>query len=198
MKFKSFIITLFASSFFLALIISICKIMATLQGLNFTNLNFNLNLLLAFGLTIISIYIGNKFNHLLKILILSLLFTTIYSVLNESSPLWYSTGIFFLILFFTNKLRKYDLRYLNQDFVSEKIIFEFLSLFAIVFFALVILFPFYIMFVTSFKTQTALLINPLDLSIDFSKSIIDIFKSYFVIFKTYDFGRYISFKNNKV
>ncbi len=191
MKFKSFIITLFASSFFLAVIISIWKIMATLQGLSFTNLNFNLNLLLAFGLTIISIYIGNKFNHLLKILILSLLFTTIYSVLNESSPLWYSTGIFFLILFFTNKLRKYDLRYLNQDFVSEKIIFEFLSLFAIVFFALVILFPFYIMFVTSFKTQTALLINPLDLSIDFSKSIIDIFKSYFVIFKTYDFGRYI-------
>ena len=191
MKFKSFIITLFASSFFLAMIISIWKIMATLQGLSFTNLNFNLNLLLAFGLTIISIYIGNKFNHLLKILILSLLFTTIYSVLNESSPLWYSTGIFFLILFFTNKLRKYDLRYLNQDFVSEKIIFEFLSLFAIVFFALVILFPFYIMFVTSFKTQTALLINPLDLSIDFSKSIIDIFKSYFVIFKTYDFGRYI-------
>ncbi len=191
MKFKSFIITLFASSFFLAMIISIWKIMATLQGLSFTNLNFNLNLLLAFGLTIISIYIGNKFNHLLKILILSLLFTTIYSVLNESSPLWYSTGIFFLILFFTNKLRKYDLRYLNQDFVSEKIIFEFLSLFAIVFFALVILFPFYIMFVTSFKTQTALLINPLDLSIDFSKNIIDIFKSYFVIFKTYDFGRYI-------
>ena len=44
-----------------------------------------------------------------------------------------------------------------------------MSLFAIVFFALVILFPFYIMFVTSFKTQTALLINPLDLSIDFSK-----------------------------
>ena len=191
MKFKSFIITLFASSFFLAVIISIWKIMATLQGLSFTNLNFNLNLLLAFGLTIISIFIGNKFNHLLKILVLSLLFTTIYLLLNESSPLWYSTGIFFLILFFTNKLRKYDLRYLNQDFVSEKIIFEFLSLFAIVFFALVILFPFYIMFVTSFKTQTALLINPLDLSIDFSKSIIDIFKSYFVIFKTYDFGRYI-------
>ena len=47
------------------------------------------------------------------------------------------------------------------------------------------------MFVTSFKTQTALLINPIDLSIDFSKNIFEIFKSYFVIFKTYDFGRYI-------
>ena len=191
MKFKSLTITLIASSIFLAIIICIWKIMATLQGLSFTSLNFNLNLLLSFGLTLICIFIGNKINHLLKILILSALFTILYSFLNESSPLWFSAGIFLLILFFTNKLKKYDFKYLNQDFISEKIVFEFLSLFAIVFFALVILFPFYIMFVTSFKTQTALLINPLDLSIDFSKNIFEIFKSYIVIFKTYDFGRYI-------
>ena len=191
MKYKSLIITLFASSIFLATIICIWTIMATLQGLSFTSLNFNFNLLLSLGLTTISIFIGNKFNHLLKILILSISFTILYIFLSKSSPLWFSGGIFLLILFFTNKLRKYDLKYLNQDFISEKIVFEFLSLFAILFFALVILFPFYIMFVTSFKTQTALLINPLDLSIDFSKNIFEIFKSYFVIFKTYDFGRYI-------
>ena len=191
MKYKSLIITLFGSSIFLATILCIWKIMATLQGLSFTNLNFNFNLLLSLGLTIISILIGNKFNHFLKIVILSFLFTILYTFISESSPLWFSGGIFLLALFFTNKLKKYDFKYLNQDFISEKIVFEFLSLFAIVFFALVILFPFYIMFVTSFKTQTALLINPLDLSIDFSKDIFEIFKSYFVIFKTYDFGRYI-------
>ena len=191
MKYKSFIITLFASSIFLATIICVWTIMATLQGLSFTALNFNFNLLLSLGLTITSIFIGNKFNHLLKIFILSISFTILYIFLSKSSPFWFSGGIFLLILFFTNKLRKYDLKYLNQDFISEKIVFEFLSLFAILFFALVILFPFYIMFVTSFKTQTALLINPLDLSIDFSKNIFEIFKSYFVIFKTYDFGRYI-------
>ena len=191
MKYKSLIITLFGSSIFLATIICIWKIMATLQGLSFTNLNFNFNLLLSLGLTIISILIGNKFNHLLKIFLLSLLFTILYTLISDSSPLWFSIGIFLLALFFTNRLKKYDFKYLNQDFISEKIVFEFLSLFAIVFFALVILFPFYIMFVTSFKTQTALLINPLDLSIDFSKDIFEIFKSYFVIFKTYDFGRYI-------
>ena len=191
MKFKSLIITLLASSIFLTIIISIWKILATLQGLSFTNLNFNLNLLLSLGLVITCVFIGKKFNHNLKIFILSLLFTVLYTFLNENSPMWFSVGIFLLILFFTNKLKKYDLKYLNQDFISEKIVFEFLSLFAIVFFALVILFPFYIMFVTSFKTQTALLINPIDLSIDFSKNIFEIFKSYFVIFKTYDFGRYI-------
>ena len=191
MKFKSLIMTLLASSFFLAIIICIWKIMATLQGLSFTSLNFNLNLLLSLGLVLICVFIGKKFNHNLKIFILSLLFTILYTFLNENSPIWFAVGIFLLILFFTNKLKKYDLKYLNQDFISEKIVFEFLSLFAIVFFALVILFPFYIMFVTSFKTQTALLINPIDLSIDFSKNIFEIFKSYFVIFKTYDFGRYI-------
>ena len=191
MKFKSLIITLLASLIFLAVIICIWKILATLQGLSFTNLNFNLNLLLSLGLVITFVFIGKKFNHNLKIFILSLLFTILYTFLNENSPMWFSVGIFLLILFFTNKLKKYDLKYLNQDFISEKIVFEFLSLFAIVFFALVILFPFYIMFVTSFKTQTALLINPIDLSIDFSKNIFEIFKSYFVIFKTYDFGRYI-------
>ena len=191
MKYKSLIITLFASSIFLATIICIWTIMATLQGLSFTTLNFNLNLLLSLGLTIISVFIGNKFNHLLKIFMLSISFTILYVFLSKSYSMWFSGGIFFLILFFTNKLRKYDFKYLNQDFISEKIVFEFLSLFSIVFFALVILFPFYIMFVTSLKTQTALLINPLDLSIDFSKNIFEIFKSYFVIFKTYDFGRYI-------
>ena len=40
--------------------------MATLQGLSFINLNFNLNLMLVLGLTITSIFIGNKFNHFLK------------------------------------------------------------------------------------------------------------------------------------
>jgi len=191
MKFKSLIITLFASSIFLTIIICIWKILATLQGLSFTNLNFNLNLILSLGLVITCVFIGEKFNHNFKIFILSLSFTILYTFLNENSPMWFSVGIFLLILFFTNKLKKYDLKYLNQDFISEKIVFEFLSLFAIVFFALVILFPFYIMFVTSFKTQTALLINPIDLSIDFSKNIFEIFKFYFVIFKTYDFGRYI-------
>ena len=124
MKYKSLIITLFGSSIFLATILCIWKIMATLQGLSFTNLNFNFNLLLSLGLTIISILIGNKFNHLLKIVILSLLFTILYTFISESSPLWFSVGIFLLALFFTNKLKKYDFKYLNQDFISEKIVFE--------------------------------------------------------------------------
>jgi len=47
------------------------------------------------------------------------------------------------------------------------------------------------MLVTSFKTQAALLVNPLDFSINFNQDLKELFKSYFVIFKTYNFGRYI-------
>ena len=95
MKFKSLIITLIASSFFLTTIICIWKILATLQGLSFTNLNFNLNLLLSLGLVITSVFIGKKFNHNLKIFILSLSFTILYTFLNENSPMWFSVGIFY-------------------------------------------------------------------------------------------------------
>ena len=191
MKFKALIITLFASSFFLITLICIWKIIATLQGLSFTKFNFNLNLLLAIFLMTLCIFIENKFNHIVKILILSSLFTITFTFLNEKAPLWFSGGIFFLTMIVLNKLKKFNLKYLNQNFVSEKIIFEFLSLFAIIFFALVILFPFYIMLVTGFKTQSSLLFNPIDLSIDFSRNLFEIFKSYIVVFKTYDFGRYI-------
>ena len=72
MKFKSLIITLLASSIFLTIIICIWKILATLQGLSFTTLNFNLNFLLALGLITVSIILGNKFKAIYKILILSL------------------------------------------------------------------------------------------------------------------------------
>tara|TARA_B100000941_G_scaffold290619_1_gene273852 strand:- start:1031 stop:2224 length:1194 start_codon:yes stop_codon:yes gene_type:complete len=191
MKIKPWIITLFASSFFLTIIHSIWKIMATLQGHQFLSLNFSYNFLIGLSLILIFILIGNKTRHFYKIIGLSFIFTLIYVFFNEASPIWFDAGIFFLTVFFLNKLEKYDLTYLNQDFVSEKITFEFLSLFAIIFFSLVILFPFYIMFITSLKTQSSLLMNPIDLSIDFSKSILEIFKSYLVIFKTYNFGRYI-------
>ena len=47
------------------------------------------------------------------------------------------------------------------------------------------------MLITSFKTQIALLVNPLDFSINFGQDMKDLFKSYFVIFKSYKFGKYI-------
>tara|TARA_Y100001970_G_C14221807_1_gene853146 strand:+ start:1288 stop:2481 length:1194 start_codon:yes stop_codon:yes gene_type:complete len=191
MRFKPLTIFITASTIFLLCLISLWKIMSTLQGLNMTNLNIGQNFFLSFLLVIFFIAIGGKLNHIIKVLLLSLIFTFFYYFVNELAPLWYYVGIFLITLFFSNKLKKYDTNFLKEDFVSEKIVFDFISLFGIIFFAFVILFPFYIMFITSFKTQIALLVNPLDFSINFKKDLSDLFKSYFVIFETYNFGRYI-------
>ena len=191
MKFKSLIIFLITSSTFLICLLSILKIMSTLQGVNFTNLNVSQNFILGIFLSSAFIFLGDKLNHLVKILSLSSIFTLVYVYINESAPIWYYIAVLLVILFFTHRLKKYNLNYLKEDFVSERIIFDFITLFGIIFFAFVILFPFYIMLITSFKTQIALLVNPLDFSLDFKRNLSDLFNSYFVIFNTYNFGRYI-------
>ena len=191
MKFKSLIIFLITSSTFLICLLSILKIMSTLQGVNFTNLNVSQNFILGIFLSSAFIFLGDKSNHLVKILSLSSIFTLVYVYINESAPIWYYIAVLLVILFFTHRLKKYNLNYLKEDFVSERIIFDFITLFGIIFFAFVILFPFYIMLITSFKTQIALLVNPLDFSLDFKRNLTDLFNSYFVIFNTYNFGRYI-------
>ena len=191
MKFKSLIIFLITSSTFLICLLSILKIMSTLQGVNFTNLNVSQNFILGILLSSAFIFLRDKLNHLVKILSLSSIFTLVYVYINESAPIWYYIAVLLVILFFTHRLKKYNLNYLKEDFVSERIIFDFITLFGIIFFAFVILFPFYIMLITSFKTQIALLVNPLDFSLDFKRNLTDLFNSYFVIFNTYNFGRYI-------
>ena len=191
MKSKSLIIFLITSSTFLICLLSILKIMSTLQGVNFTNLNVSQNFILGILLSSAFIFLGDKLNHLVKILSLSSIFTLVNVYINESAPIWYYIAVLLVILFFTHRLKKYNLNYLKEDFVSERIIFDFITLFGIIFFAFVILFPFYIMLITSFKTQIALLVNPLDFSLDFKRNLTDLFNSYFVIFNTYNFGRYI-------
>ncbi|XWN32049.1 MAG: carbohydrate ABC transporter permease [Devosia sp.] len=59
------------------------------------------------------------------------------------------------------------------------------------FFAIIVILPFYVLLMTSFKTQQALLANPLDLSIDFSQGLTSLFSSYVELFTNYDFGRYM-------
>ena len=67
--------------------------MATLQGLKLTEINLNINFLLALFLSLAFILIGKKFNHLIKIVILSLIFTFLYILINEGAPIWYNVGI---------------------------------------------------------------------------------------------------------
>ena len=191
MNYKSIIIYLIISSFFLITLKSVWIILSVLQGLDIKNINLETNLLLGLALSFISIISSKKINLLFKNLILSISFTYLFYLITNNLPIWFYIGIFIIYLFFLNNIKDYNLTFFRQPHVTEKIIFKYITLFGIVFFSSVILFPFYIMFVTSFKTQASLLMNPLDFSLDFTKSFKEFFKSYFVVFKTYSFNRYI-------
>ncbi len=191
MKTKNIIIFSIISSFFLVSLISIWKILVTLQGIKLENFNFQIIFLLGFLVSLAQVIIGNKLNIILKLIIFSLIFIFIDGYFIQSMPIWYNIGVFLILYFFINKIKKFNNKILEEEHSTQIIIFDFLTLFGIVLFSFVILFPFYMMVVTSFKTQIALLVNPLDFSINFAQGFKDLFKSYFVIFKSYKFGKYI-------
>ena len=191
MRTKNTIIFSLISAFFLISLISIWKILATLQGLNINS--FNIEVLFIFGclISLAHISVGNKIKNIYKSIIFSLIFVLCDGYLIQKLPLWYNIGVFLILYFFNSKIAKYNYVTLKEEHSTQVILFDFLTLFGILFFSFVILFPFYMMLVTSFKTQIALLVNPLDFSINFSQDLKDLFKSYFVIFKSYKFGKYI-------
>ena len=191
MKIKSIIIYCSISSFFLFSLTSIWKILVTLQGLNINNFNFQITFFLGFIISLMFLLIGRKINDKIKSLFFAIIFTFIEGYLVQTLPIWYNVGIFLILYFFLNKIKKFNIEYFKQEYSSQLVFFDFLTLFGIILFSFVILFPFYMMIVTSFKTQMALLVNPLDFSINFNQDLKDLFKSYFVIFKSYKFGKYI-------
>ena len=191
MKIRSLILYSFISSIFLFSVVSIWKILSTLQGIDLKNFNFAIILSLGIGISLINLVIGDKLNSYIKSIVFASFFTLIDGFIIQNMPIWYNIGVFGIIIFYSFKIDKYNQKNLELEHSSQSVLFEFLTLFGIVLFSFVILFPFYMMIVTSFKTQAALLINPLDFSINFAQDIRELFKSYFVIFDTYKFGRYI-------
>ena len=191
MKIKNIIIFSIISSLLLLSLISIWKILSTLQGVKLNNLNFQILFILGFLVTFLNVIIEKKINFLIRLFIFSFIFIFIDGYLIQNLPFWYNFGSFLIIFLFFNKLKKYNNDFFINEHSTQTIIFDFLTLFGIVLFSFVILFPFYMMLVTSFKTQIALLVNPLDFSINFNQDIKELFKSYFVIFKSYKFGKYI-------
>lgn len=72
----------------------------------------------------------------------------------------------------------------------EEVLIRFLTGFGFIIFTAVVLIPFYVMVMTSLKSQQALLANPLDFSIDFSRGV-DLFRSYIELFRDFNFGSYL-------
>jgi multiple sugar transport system permease protein len=72
----------------------------------------------------------------------------------------------------------------------EAAVIRFLTGFGYVFFTLIVAIPFFIMVMTSFKSQQALMLNPLDYSLDLSRGW-GLFRSYVELFRDFHFGRYL-------
>lgn len=79
-------------------------------------------------------------------------------------------------------MRRYDV---------ELVIIRALKGLGFVFFFIIVALPFYVMVMTSLKSQQALLANPLDLSIDLGQGITSLLRSYVELFTKYDFGTYL-------
>jgi multiple sugar transport system permease protein len=191
MRTKNTILFSLISTFFLIFLISIWKILATLQGLSINSFNIEIIFIFGFLISLAHLGIGDRIKSIYKSIIFSFIFVFCDGYLIQKLPIWYNVGVFLILYFFTNKISKYTFIGLKEEHSTQVILFDFLTLFGILFFSFVILFPFYMMLITSFKTQIALLVNPLDFSINFGQDIKDLFKSYFVIFKSYKFGKYI-------
>ena len=67
---------------------------------------------------------------------------------------------------------------------------RFLTGFGYIFFTAIVLIPFYVMVMTSVKSQSALLQNPLDFSLDLDKGWA-LFRSYQELFRDFNFGTYM-------
>ena len=191
MRAKNTIIFSLISTIFLIFLISIWKILATLQGLSINSFNIEILFIFGFLISLAHLGISDRIKKNYKSILFSSLFVFCDGYLIQKLPIWYNIGVFCIVFFFTTKISKYNFITLKEEHSTQIILFDFLTMFGILFFSFVILFPFYMMLVTSFKTQIALLVNPLDFSINFGQDLKDLFKSYFIIFKSYKFGKYI-------
>ena len=72
----------------------------------------------------------------------------------------------------------------------EEAAIRFLTGFGYIFFTAIVIIPFYVMVMTSLKSQQALLRNPLDFTIDFSQGMA-LFRSYAELFGQFNFGTYL-------
>lgn len=72
----------------------------------------------------------------------------------------------------------------------EEAVIRFLTGFGYLFFTAIVIIPFYVMVMTSMKSQQQLMLNPLDFTIDLSRGW-HLFDSYVQLFEKFNFGRYL-------
>ena len=79
----------------------------------------------------------------------------------------------------------------NSRYKHETLLVRVFKGIGFVFFTSIVVLPFYVMVMTSLKSQQQLLLNPMDLSIDLSQGPRGLFRSYVELFTQFNFGRFL-------
>ncbi len=95
----------------------------------------------------------------------------------------------FLIVPLTSMFRETSMGQMNRH-EFESTVIRFLLGFGYLFFIVIVAVPFYVMMMTSLKSQQTLLANPLDFSLELEKGM-GLFRSYFELFEEFNFGNYL-------
>ena len=129
MKTKSLIYYALISSIFLFSLVSIWKILVTLQGVELKNFNFVIIITSGIAISLLNLIIGEKLNYLIKSTFFALIFTFVDGYIVQVMPIWYNIGIFAILIFFSFKINKYNQKYLASEHSSQLVVFDFLTLF---------------------------------------------------------------------
>ena len=95
MRTKNTILFSLISTFFLIFLISIWKILATLQGLSINSFNIEILFIFGFLISLAHLGIGDKIKLLYKSIIFSSIFVFCDGYLIQKLPIWYNVGVFF-------------------------------------------------------------------------------------------------------
>ncbi|HHG89354.1 MAG TPA: carbohydrate ABC transporter permease [Devosia sp.] len=79
----------------------------------------------------------------------------------------------------------------NSRYKRETLLVRVFRGIGFVFFTAIVVLPFYVMVMTSLKSQQQLLLNPMDMSIDLSQGPQALFRSYVELFTQFNFGRFL-------
>ena len=119
MKIKNLLIYSIISSFFLLSLISIWKILVTLQGLKLETFNTQIIFILGFFFSFLNIFIFERLNFIIKYLFFAFIFVYVDGFLISKLPVWYNIGILFILYFFASKTKKYNSKFLNNEHSTQ-------------------------------------------------------------------------------
>ena len=134
MRTKNIILFSLISTFFLIFLISIWKILATLQGLSINSFNIEIIFIFGFLISLVHLVIGDRIKSIYKSIIFSSIFVFCDGYLIQKLPIWYNVGVFLILYFFITAVSGISSKNLSppfakiSGFINSKLLQTLLSL----------------------------------------------------------------------